>query len=66
MQELGKNSRYIGRKVVGGSSTVAGVAGRGDLGSRKLAERKDEKKLLFGCRLQKKSEDRLVRKVLAF
>ena len=47
----------IGRKLVGGSSKVAGIAVRGDLGWRKLEERKEEKKLLFGWRLQTLSED---------
>ena len=48
-----------------GSSTVAGVAVRGNLGCKKLEERREEKKLLFGWRLQRMSEDRLVWKVVA-
>ena len=48
-----------------GSSLVAGVAVRGDLGWRKLEERREEKKLVFGWRLHRMSEDRLVRKVVA-
>ena len=51
-----KIQENIGRKLVGGSSTVAGVAVRGDLGWRKLEERMEEKKLLFGWRLQRMSE----------
>ena len=63
MQEL-ENIQEILGKLVGGSSTVAGGAVRGDLGWRKLEERREEKKL-FGWRLQRVSEDRLVRKVVA-
>ena len=55
----------IGRKQLGGTSTVAWVAVREDLGWRKLEERRDENKLLFGWRLKTLSEDRLVRKVVA-
>ena len=43
---------------MGRSSTVAGVAVGGDLGWRKLEERRENMKLLFGWRL-------LVRKVVA-
>ena len=57
--------RNIGRKLVGGSSTVAGIAVKGDLGWRKLEERREENKLLFGWRLQRMSKDRLVSKVVA-
>ncbi len=46
------------------SSTVAGVVLRGDLDWRKLEERREGKKLL-GWWLQRISEDRLVRKVVA-
>ena len=63
MQELEKNFKNIGWKLVGGSSTVAEVAIRGDLGWGKLEERREEKKLLFGWSLQRISEGRLVRKV---
>ena len=47
--------------MMGGSSTVAGVAVRGELEWKKLEERSEEKKLLFGWRLQRMSEDRLCR-----
>ena len=40
----------IGRKLVGGSSTVTGVTVRGELGWRKLEKRKGKKKLDGGCR----------------
>ena len=42
MQELGKNSRNIGRKLVCGSSTrtIARIAVRGNLDWRKLVERR--------------------------
>ena len=68
---LEKIQDNIGRKLVGRSSTVAGVAARGvaargDLGWRKLEERsKGKKKRLFGWRLQRISGDKLVRKVVA-
>ena len=43
-KNLEKIHENIGRKLVGGSSTVAEVAVRGDLGCRKLEERKEGKK----------------------
>ena len=54
---LKKNQENIGRKLVGGSSIIAGVAVKGDLEWKKLEERREEKKLLFGRRLQRMSED---------
>ena len=51
MQEL-ENIQEILGKLVGGSSTVAGAVVIGELGWRKLDERREEKKLLFGWRLQ--------------
>ena len=65
MQELVMNSRNISRKLMGGSSIVAGVAVRGNQDRRKLEERREEKKLLFGWRLQRMSENSLGRKVVA-
>ena len=47
-KNLEKIQENNGRKLVGGSSTVAGAAVRGDLGWRKLKERREEKK--GGCR----------------
>ena len=40
------------RKLIGGSSTAAMAAVRGDLGWRKLEERREEKKVLYDKRLQ--------------
>ena len=41
MQELGKkNQENIGRKLVGGSSTLAGVAVRGDLGCKREGKKR--------------------------
>ena len=39
-ENLKKIQENIGRKLVGGSSTVAGVVVRGNLGWRKLEERR--------------------------
>ena len=47
---LEKIQENIGRKLVGGSSTVAGVAVRGNMGWRKLEERREEEKLDGVCR----------------
>ena len=41
----------MGRRLLGPSSTVAGVAVQGDLGWRKLEERREEMKVVFGKRL---------------
>ena len=64
-KNLEKIQENTGRKLVGGSSTVAGGAVRGNLGWRKLEERREEKKLLFGWSLQRISENRIVWKVVA-
>ena len=40
----------MGRRLLGASRTVAGAAVRGDLGWRKLEERREERKLLYGKR----------------
>ena len=53
---LEKIQENFGRKLVGGSSTVAGFAVRGDLGWRKQEERREEKKLLFGRMLVAENE----------
>ena len=42
----------VGRRLLGASNTVAGVAVQGDLGWQKLEERREEMKLLFGKRLE--------------
>ena len=65
MQKLGGK---IKRTLAGNwwvEVAVAVVAVREDLGWRKLEERREEKKLLFGWSLQRMSEDRLVMKVVA-
>ena len=41
----------VGRRLLGASKTVAGLTVQGDLGWRKLEERREEKKLLDGLRL---------------
>ena len=51
----------IGRKLLGASNTVAGVVVRGDLGWRRLEERREEKKVLFGRRMGELGEERLVK-----
>ena len=59
-KNLEKIQENISRKLVGGSSTVIAVVVRGDLGWRKLEERREEKKLLFEWSWQRMSDDRLV------
>ena len=53
----------IGRRLLGASRTVAGAAVRGDLGWRKLEERREERKLLYGKRLENLEDSRLVKVV---
>ena len=50
----------MGRKLLGASDTVAGVAVRGELGWRKLEERREEK-VLFGRRMWELEDERLVK-----
>ena len=38
----------MGRRSLGAGDTVAGVAVQGDLGWRKLEERREEMKVMFG------------------
>ena len=40
----------VGRKLLGASRTVAGAAIREDLGWKRLEERREEKKVLYGRR----------------
>ena len=54
----------VGRRLLGESNTVAGVAVQGDLGWRKLEERREEMKVLFGKRLEGIEESRLVKMVV--
>ena len=42
----------VGRRLLGASNTVAGMAVQGDLGWKKLEERREEMKVLFGKRLK--------------
>ena len=49
------------RKLLGASRTVAEEAVRGEMGWRKLEERREEKKMLYGRRLWELGEDRLGR-----
>ena len=51
-KNLEKIQENIGRKLMGGSSTVAGVVVRGDLGWRKLEERRKKRNYYLdgGCR----------------
>ena len=44
----------MGWRFLGASNTIAGVAVQGDLGRRKLEERREEMKVMFGKRLVKK------------
>ena len=51
----------IGRRLLGASNTVAGVAVQGDLRWRKLEEWREEMKVMFGKRLEVLEEGRLVK-----
>ena len=53
----------IGRRLLGAGRTVAGAAVRGDLGWRKLDQRREERKLLYGKRLENLEDSRLVKVV---
>ena len=43
----------VGRKLLGASRSVAEVAVRGDLGWKKIEERREEKKVLYGRRVER-------------
>ena len=62
MQEVGVVTDENGRRLLGASNIVAGVAVQGDLGWRKLEERREEMKVMFGKRLEVLEEGRLVNK----
>ena len=51
----------VGRRLLGASNIVAGVAVQDDLGWRKPEERREEMKVLFGKRLEGMEESRLVK-----
>ena len=54
----------LGRKLLGASRTVAGEAIRGEMGWRKLEERREEKKMLYGRRFWELGEERLVKLIV--
>ena len=54
----------VGKRFLGASNTVAGVAVQGHPGWRKLEERREEMKVLFGKRLERLEESRLVKMVV--
>ena len=73
MQQEGGRNAYrklesaqmkVGRRLLGASNTVAGVAVHGDLRWRKLEERSEEMKVMFGKRLVVLEEGRLVKNVI--
>ena len=51
-RKLESAQRRVGRRLLGATNTVAGVAVPRDLGWRKLEERREETKVLFGKRLE--------------
>ena len=51
----------VGRRLLGASNTLAGVAVQGDLGWRKLEEGREEMKVLFGKRLEGMEVSQLVK-----
>ena len=54
----------LGRRLLGASTTVAGEAVRGEMGWRKLEERREEKKMLYGRRFWELGEERLVKPIV--
>ena len=54
----------VGRRLLGASRSVAGVAVRGDLGWKKLEERREEKKMLYGRRVERLDDRRLVKMIM--
>ena len=54
----------LGRRLLGASRTVAGEAIRGEMGWRKLEERREEKKMLYGRRFWELGEERLVKLIV--
>ena len=51
----------VGKRLLGASRSVAGAAVRDDLGWRKLEERREVKKLMYGKRLEGLEDNRLVK-----
>ena len=54
----------VGSRLLGARNTVAGLAVQGGLGWRKLEERREEMKVLFGKRLEGMEESRQVKMVV--
>ena len=50
----------LGRRLLGATTTVAGEAIHGEMG-RKLEERREEKKMLYGRRFWELGEERMVK-----
>ena len=63
-RKLESSQIKIGRRLLRASNIVAGVAVQGDLGWRKLEQRREEMKVMFGKRLEVLEEARLVLKVV--
>ena len=59
--KLESSQMKMGRRLLGPSNTVAGVAVQGDLGWTKQEERREEMKVMFGKRLEVLEEARLVK-----
>ncbi len=61
-RKLESSQMKMGRRLLGASNIVAGVAVEVDLGWRKLEERREKMKVVFGKRLEVLEEGRLVTK----
>ena len=62
-RKLESSLTKMGRRLLGASNTV-GVTVQGDLGWRKLEERREEMKVMLGEKLEVLEEGRLVKKVV--
>ena len=63
LKTVGKRLEAVqGRKLLG-ASTMAGEAVHGEMGWRKLEERREEKKVLYGWRFQGLGEEADSRKI---
>ena len=54
----------LGRRLLGASRTVAGEAICGEMGWRRLEERREEKKMLYGRRFWELGKERLVKLIV--
>ena len=61
-RKLESSQKRMGRRLLGESNTIAGVAVQGDLGWKKLEERREEMKVMFGKRLAVFEKCQLVKK----